>query len=495
MPEVRMNGVDHGVLVAPGKDLLQREVPRVLAQPAPVAADDVQALLFHHLHEAVRSRLQLDGRVLLLLQQKHALENTIQLDLEQFVAPVHLPFHALPDLLDFWHSALPGVDHDTVCVAVHHVETHLPCQVGRSLQDVPALGCDELCEGLGIEPRVGEAQAPVHAVGGDLQGLLADVQLLLHGGVLLPFQDFLDLAPLLHQVADDRREHGHVLCRGRQGRQRAVLRALHGREADVVLLDDGGVQRVEIEQQDEVLIQPLLRLQHQAPGVRRAFLLPPFALVFALPRLVGHDELALVELVQQQVLNPLGTPAEKHAAPEEPREVRDLPRQGHRVQVEEQPQGQPRVSLGRPDQADEGRGALEARLDVRNPPIRALAQLRLCQGGERVVDFAEQLPRRDVCVAHEPPSHGRHGPEGDAAVGPARQPGHGGTLEAPDAAPVRDLEALEAVQEHVEVEPGDVVAHEHVRVEAVQFGEEAAQEPALVARLGQHGPVIEPAHG
>lgn len=33
--------------------------------------------------------------------------------------------------------------------------------------------------------------------------------------------------------------------------------AIHRREAQVVLLDDGGVQRVEVQQQDELIVEAL----------------------------------------------------------------------------------------------------------------------------------------------------------------------------------------------------------------------------------------------
>ena len=64
-------------------------------------------------------------------------------------------------------------------------------------------------------------------------------------------------------------QDGQVLGRLGQRGDAAVLGALHGGEADVVLLDDGGVQRVEVQQQHDAGVQPLLRLQDQPARILR----------------------------------------------------------------------------------------------------------------------------------------------------------------------------------------------------------------------------------
>ena len=118
----------------------------------------------------------------------------------------------------------------------------------------------------------------------------------------------------------------HLLCGG------GAL-ATDGGEADVVLLDDGRVERVEVHQEDEAVVEPLPRLQHQPARVRR---LPPPALAPAAGRLactallplvvlsalrrpllavllVGEDVVPLVEGVQQQELVPLRAAAQQRA--------------------------------------------------------------------------------------------------------------------------------------------------------------------------------------
>ena len=49
----------------------------------------------------------------------------------------------------------------------------------------------------------------------------------------------------------------------RQRGNAAVLGAAHSGEADVVLLDDGRVEAVEVEHQHDAVVQALLGLQHQ----------------------------------------------------------------------------------------------------------------------------------------------------------------------------------------------------------------------------------------
>ena len=62
---------------------------------------------------------------------------------------------------------------------------------------------DELRKWLGIEAAVAEPEAAVHGVGCQLESLLPDVQLLLPFRIALPLDQILDLAPSLHQRANN----------------------------------------------------------------------------------------------------------------------------------------------------------------------------------------------------------------------------------------------------------------------------------------------------
>ena len=79
------------------------------------------------------------------------------------------------------------------------------------------------------------------------------------------------LPPPLHQLANDPGEEGQISCTtaatAGQGRQAAILRLADCGEAYVVLLDDGGVQAIEVQQQDKLVVQAFFGLQHQTPSI------------------------------------------------------------------------------------------------------------------------------------------------------------------------------------------------------------------------------------
>lgn len=116
-------------------------------------------------------------------------------------------------------------------------------------------------------------------------------------------------------------------------------------------------------------------------------------------------------------------------------------------------------------------------------------ELVLRQRGERVGHLPGVLAGREVGVGEQPAGDARHGPGArpaaeDAAL--ALEARHLRPLEAADARPVGHLVGLEPVQQHVQIEPGDVVADEHVRVDLVQPREKEAQEALLVGLPGEH---------
>eukprot|EP00951_Prasinocladus_malaysianus_P032607 scaffold318497_cov44-Prasinocladus_malaysianus.AAC.1 len=207
----------------------------------------------------------------------------------------------------------------------------------------------------------------------------------------------------------------------------AHLGADDGREADVVLLDDGGVQRVEVQQQDVLVVQALLWLQHQPARVLRplALLAVPGGPVapraqFLQPRLVlaaqpvGGDELAAVELVQQEHLNPLRPGPRERPRPLEAGQAGELAGEGQHAEVEHEPQGQPGVAVGVVHEAHEGVGGLEG---LGNPAARQLGPLLPQQaareGRQGVVHLLHKLPRcarrqrkmhrqKEASIVHKP---------------------------------------------------------------------------------------------
>ena len=178
----------------------------------------------------------------------------------------------------------PRVDEDGVGVAVHHLQLHLGLRhLDRALQQLAALRGDHLGQGLGVEPREGEAQAPVHGVGHDLERRLADVVLLQLHAVPLRLDQRLDLPTAVDEGLDDPRQDARLPVLVRQLVPRGVAvrrvpRGGDGREADVVLLDDAGVERVEVEEEDVLVVEPPLRLEDQAARVGGLLLLCPLLL-------------------------------------------------------------------------------------------------------------------------------------------------------------------------------------------------------------------------
>jgi hypothetical protein len=81
-----------------------------------------------------------------------------------------------------------------------------------------------------------------------------------------------------------------------------AFRAFDGGEADVVLLNNGGVQRVEIQKKDELVVETSLGLKDETSGVSGlgAFVTSVFVL-----DLLGQDVVQRVESMKQEILNTL----------------------------------------------------------------------------------------------------------------------------------------------------------------------------------------------
>lgn len=200
---------------------VQQLVSRGFGDHRPVATHQVDALhLALRVHRSVNHRHDLQRGVLLLLQQQHALEHVVHVDLQVGVPFVDLLLEPLADANALAVVLHACVDHDGVRVAVHHRVSRLLRQLQRAVQDEPTLHLTPVCFAYGLrdgggdlrgaEAAVGEAETAVHGVGEDLQSELLDVQLLLLQLVLLALDQRLDLATLLHQVTDHLRQRRQV---------------------------------------------------------------------------------------------------------------------------------------------------------------------------------------------------------------------------------------------------------------------------------------------
>ena len=111
--------------------------------------NSLQLLIMHSvMHSAclcslpIPGALQLDSRILLLLEQQHALEDPINLNLQHAVALVDLTLHLPTHSHDLLQRSTVCVDHDAVCVAIYDLHTiRLPAHSGGQLDTVGARAC------------------------------------------------------------------------------------------------------------------------------------------------------------------------------------------------------------------------------------------------------------------------------------------------------------------------------------------------------------------
>ena len=186
---------------------------------------------------------------------------------------VHLALEQVRHLTRRRQVVRVRVHHDRVGVAVDDLEVVVARHFDCMHQRVTAARRDELGERTAVESRAAEAEAPVHRVGHDLEGFLPNVELRLALGVLLGLEQRLDLATARHEHADHARQHARLLrASGQLGERHVAFRirlgAFDRREADVVLLHDRRVERVEVEEQHELVVEAALRLKDKTTSVR-----------------------------------------------------------------------------------------------------------------------------------------------------------------------------------------------------------------------------------
>mmetsp|Transcript_28918 Transcript_28918/g.83043 ORF Transcript_28918/g.83043 Transcript_28918/m.83043 type:complete len:977 (+) Transcript_28918:971-3901(+) len=537
----------HSLLLAlaaqdPHQDLLTD----TLGELAPISSHDVQALELA-LELLVRPVHDLQGRVFFLLQQHQPAEHGIDFDFQPLVPLVDRGL----DLLSRLHGLVVilglGVHEDGVGVAVDYLEHQLLLHnVDGGLQGLSALGRDQGGQGLGVEPAVLEAQAAVHRVGGELDGQLPDLKHLPSPRVPLRLDRRLHVPPALHEAAQHLRQHALVqrAVRGPRLREQLGLRGdqreldlvgpLNGGEADVVLLDDRGVQAVEVEHHDEVVVQPDLRLQDQASAVRglaSARAAAPSAWLLSLgvvhagvgvatlllllllhhALFVRQHKLALVELVAQQRLVALRTPVLQRLVPDVARQVRELLGERQNLQGVRQSgdrEGRVKGVLG---EALQGRRGLVERRQALGLYLLQVADAELLLGEVRQVvgaDLREQILGLEHDVADQAASRqAGAGPESAAlATLDVRDP-RSRPPQATHLLPTLKFQVVHARGQHIQVEAIGVVTGDDIGVELVNLGEQGGQESRLGAvrlhagrrqhllRIARQRPGIHAAHG
>ena len=197
-----------------------------------------------------------------------------------------------------------------------------------------------------------------------------------------------------------------------------------------------------------------------------------------------------MELVQEEVLDALRAGVLQRLGPEVTRDVGELPREREHREVEHESERQPRVRLGGFGEAHQRRRVGKLARDVSRGNLHAVPpELVLRERREGVGNLFDEIASREVRVCEESTREDESAPMPSAAaarVSAAAEVGEPGALEPAHAGPVRDLVRLEPVEQNVEVEAGDVVTHQHVRVQLLQLGEQKARETALRGLRGQH---------
>ena len=314
-----MHLFDHGLGRFAGKDLLQHVCRRSLRQSAVLAALHVEALDFCLRCPCL---VHQECSILFLLKQKHALEHAINVNFQKPIPLVDCATELVADLDGRLIVYTTRVDHDTVRIAVNHVERHAFGQLAGGRQDFSAFEGRECCERSCVEPRVLIAKTAIHTVSRELERLLLDVPLqLFQRWSVLVFHECLDLPPPIHKRRNEVRQYtlGHIRRRHIRDIVAVLVgMALDSRKVNVVFLNDAGVQRVEVHHQDVLVPESPLRLKDKT-AFELFLLSAPFFLLRCLlvPHrlLVGAYVLFLVELMQQNVLVALCTAAVQCAGP------------------------------------------------------------------------------------------------------------------------------------------------------------------------------------
>ncbi|KAI3483166.1 hypothetical protein L1887_53946 [Cichorium endivia] len=281
-----------------------------------------------------------------------------------------------------------------------------------------------------------------------------------------------------------------------------VGRTLDRGKVNVELLDDGRIQRVEVHDEDVLVPQPTLGLEHQTAlelvllaagrrscarargailGLGLGLELSHLLDLLLLPRrdLVRADVLLPVEVVQQNVLVALGTAAVERLVPAVARQVGEL--LGERQDLH----------LGRNRHLEERVHLAVAH--VRQQPLgRRRERVEERRGLFGVDVLALDLEMRGTHLGQRPGGRGDHrlavvrgqitheSAGKNLEVHALLELGPLGTAEAADARPVVRTQILHAVQQHVERHTVELVADDDVGVGIVDLRQQRVEQHALV---------------
>lgn len=494
--QVLIEGQKNLVALLARKDLREDFLTDGLRERAPVTTNHVETLDLARDFFVFRA-IVLDGErgVLLLLEQKHALEDAINFNLKALVKLVDLGLELLALHESIFHLRRASVDHDGIGITIDDSEAKL--RLGDILgahQSLSTSPGNQRCDGLSMESRRRETKATIHTVSGELERSLSDVQLLVFDRVLLALHLLLDGSSFgdqsLQNVGQDgvfgsSKSRGHLnffllvllfifitevkLCRLHSAAIKVTSGlALDSREAQVVLLDDGRIKRVEIEHHDDVVVEARLWVEDETTTILGllalafddlrfftvlTFFFGELTLLGRKSLLVGANKLAASELVQQQHLITLGTSILQTTVPQVTGDASKLLRERQDVQMHHELVSEERVSLSvlnKPE--DLVRTHVERREHVLVKVLALRFQLLLSEVREIVVGFTNQLFGTQEGIDEQ-----------TTAAGHARKPGAASvatllstavrnvlSLESTDTRPVRHLQVLDTRQDDLE---------------------------------------------
>mmetsp|Transcript_37797 Transcript_37797/g.55756 ORF Transcript_37797/g.55756 Transcript_37797/m.55756 type:complete len:204 (-) Transcript_37797:1408-2019(-) len=165
--EVIMDIIYNHLLLIAGQDLIKDIFSRILGLDAPITTNKIKSFhLFIKGDFTSRSFSHSHSGVLLLLQEEHGTEDTINLKLKSLVQSIDLTLHSvsqLQNLIIFVDVADASVDHNGVGISVDDIKSNCSLgQVNCSLKSFTAHCSDKGSNWLRIEAGMRETQAPIH---------------------------------------------------------------------------------------------------------------------------------------------------------------------------------------------------------------------------------------------------------------------------------------------------------------------------------------------
>lgn len=239
-----------------------------------------------------------------------------------------------------------------------------------------------------------------------------EAYLLLFFGIPFALQQLFDVATTFDETLNHTWEHARFDGGVGKRRKRTVFVAIlttgliggpiDCREAEVILLDEGRIQTVEIEEQDKGIVQALLGFQHQTSAVLGLTSGAVFGVAFAWASLFWREKLETMEFVQKKVLGSFRSVALECVRPNVARNACKLLGEWQYLQFEHEPLNELGIKECRLRQIDNRFTQLEPLRNIHGLNFLARnLELRRGQIAQRVRRFFQQLLGTEICIAEQ----------------------------------------------------------------------------------------------